>query len=173
MRRSERKATARPEGRFARLARQTSEIKDDPRRIFPLARAALVDIWRSRGGGFYGLGYLLAFFYFEIQMLVGDVADADGAGSFALGQAIEWIVRISFLSFINVFQALLWPAYVLQLGSGVGIIVLVGAYLGFEYALKPVVEAAFPELREHRESVQARKASKKTRRDKASQNPDQ
>jgi hypothetical protein len=167
------------EGRLRRGLRVARELRDDPRRAGPLLRSAALDIWRSRGGGFYGLGYLVTFVILEVRMIIGDAMEASGAAEFAMGQALELVFRLSFLSFLNIFQALLWPAFVLQLYGGPGIILLVGSYLAFEHACKPGIERLFPELREHREQVAARKAAskavKKTRRPggPSSQHPDQ
>jgi len=150
--------------------------------MLPLLRGALLDVWRSRGGGFYGLGYIVAFIYFEIDMLVGDVVESANMSEFAFGQLLEFLFRFGFMSFINAFRALLWPFYVLQLYEGVGIIVLIGCYLAFEYALKPGIERMFPELEEHRERVRAKKAAGRkgssnerasSAGEKESQSPDQ
>ena len=156
-----------PEGRFQRAKRVAGELKEDPRRTLPLVRSVLVDIWRSRGGGFYGLGYLIAFVFYEIEMILGDAAEATSMSGFALGQMLEIVFRLSFLSFVNAFQALLWPLTVLQLYEGLGIILLIGSYLAFEYLLKPGVEELFPELKEHRElkaQNREQKAEKKRRK---------
>lgn len=167
------------EGRLSRGLRVARELRDDPRRIGPLLRSAMLDIWRSRGGGFYGLGYLVTFVILEIRMIIGDAMEASGPAEFAMGQALELVFRLSSLSFLNAFQAFLWPAFVLQLYGGLGIILLVGSYLAFEHACKPGIERLFPELREHREQVAARKtasrAAKKTRRSGglSSRHPDQ
>ena len=52
------------------------------------------------------------------------------------------------MAFLNVFLTLLWPFYVLEHFQGMGIILLVAGYLSFEYALRPVIERRFPELRD-------------------------
>lgn len=152
------------EGRLARGLRVARGLKDDPRQVVPLVRTAMLDIWRSRGGGFYGLGYLIAFVVLEISVVVDDVMGASGVADFALGRALELVFRLGFLSFINVFQALVWPVFVLELLGGPGIIVLIGSYLAFEYALKPGIERLFPELAEHRAGVVARKLATKARK---------
>jgi hypothetical protein len=125
----------------------------------------MLDIWRSRGGGFYGLGYLIAFVVLEIRMVVDDIMGASSVADFALGRLLELVFRLGFLSFINVFQALLWPVFVLELLGSLGIIALIGSYLAFEYALKPGIERLFPELAEHRAEVAARKAGEKAARE--------
>ncbi len=136
------------EGRFARHRRVAGELSREPRRAIPLIRSAVFEAWRSRGGGFYGLGYLIAFGYLQVDVFIGDVAESESVGQFALGTVIEYLIRVSFMAFLNVFLALLWPLYVLEHFQGMGIILLVIGYLGFEYALRPMIERRFPELRD-------------------------
>jgi hypothetical protein len=136
------------EGRFARHWRLAREILEEPKRILPLARAVLVETWRLRGGGFYGLGYLIAFAWLQVSLILGDVSESHSLTEFATGAAIEYVLRVSLLAFVNVFLAALWPLYVLQLLKGTGIILLGLGYLAFEYALRPLVEQHFPELRD-------------------------
>jgi hypothetical protein len=148
------------EGRFAGHLRTAREIRAQPSRILSLLRGALLDVWRSRGGGLYGLGYIVAFIYFEADMLFGDISESAGIAEFALGQFFEYLIRFGFLSFIIAFKALLWPFYFLELYGGVGIILLVAGYLGFEHLLKPSVEKVFPELREHRQQQAEKKSAR-------------
>ncbi len=138
---------SRPEGRIRRHLSLAGEVGREPRKLYPLLRTLFVDAWRSRGGGFYGLGYVVAFVYLEVTMVVGDALDSSGVGDFALGQLLEYLLRLGFLSFVNVFQALLWPLFVLEHLGWVGIILLAAGFAGFEYILKPLVEQHVPELR--------------------------
>ncbi len=155
----------RPErGRLARHWRTAREIGEDPASIPQRLRELLLKIWCSRGGGFYGLGYLIAFVYFEIDMLLGDVGESEGAGDFMLGQLGEYLFRLGFLSFINVFRALLWPLMVAGWWDGLGLALLLAGYLAFEWLLKPVVDRQFPELGEHREGRLRAKADKREAR---------
>lgn len=108
----------------------------------------MVEAWRSRGGGFYGLGYLIALVILQVGMFAGDVVESESVSDFALAAAIEYLFRFSVMAFVNAFLALLWPVYVLEQLGGMGIILLVVGYLGFEYVLRPVIEKIFPELRE-------------------------
>lgn len=137
----------RREGRIRRHLRVAGEVRQDPKRLYPLLREGLIDVWRSRGGGFYGLGYVVAFVCLEAATIIGEALDSSGAGDFALGQFLEYLFRLGLLSFVNVFQALLWPFYVLEHLGGAGIILLAAGFLGFEFLLKPLVERHVPELR--------------------------
>ena len=98
--------------RLARHLQTAREIGRDPASIPQRLRSLLIGIWCSRGGGFYGLGYLIAFVYFEIELIVGEFRTSDGAGEFLAAQAVEYLLRLGFLSFINMFKALLWPLMV-------------------------------------------------------------
>ena len=137
----------RSEGRMARHLRVGREVVGEPARALPLAREALLEAWQARGGGFYGLGYLIAFCWLQVNVLLGDVSESDSVSQFAVGAAIEYMLRFSLMAFLNVFLALLWPLYVLEQFGGMGIILLALGYLGFEYGLRPLVEQVFPELR--------------------------
>lgn len=138
----------RKEGRFARHLRVTKSVAREPKAVIPLLRNLLVETWRARGGGFYGLGYLIALVVLQLDVLVGDISQSESVSDFAVASLVEYLLRFSVMAFVNALLALLWPAFVLQHLGGIGIIALGGGYLLFEYALKPVVERFFPELRE-------------------------
>lgn len=146
---------------MARHLRLGRGVVREPKSAIPLAREAVVEAWRARGGGFYGLGYLIAFCWLQVNVLLGDVNDSDSIGQFAMGAALEYVLRFSLMAFVNVFLALLWPLYVLEQFGGMGIILLALGYLGFEYGLRPLIEQVFPELR------------RSELREKASQNREQ
>ena len=132
---------------MARHLRIIQEVVREPARAVPLARKAMVEAWQARGGGFFGFGYLIAFCWLQVNVLWGDVSESDSVSQFAVGAAIEYVLRFSLMAFLNVFLALLWPLYVLEQFGGMGIILLALGYLAFEYGLRPLVEQVFPELR--------------------------
>jgi len=180
---AERKRGAEPDdspgkrkGRIARHFRMGREVVRQPRQAIPLAREALVEAWRARGGGFYGLGYLIAFCWLQFSVLVGDVSESDSVSQFAMGAAIEYLLRFSLMAFVNVFLALLWPFYVLEQFGGTGIILLAIGYLTFEYGLRPLIEQTFPELRGpdlRGSDLRGSDLRGSDVREKASQNPEQ
>jgi hypothetical protein len=49
-------------------------------------RKPLGPMWRSRGGGYYGMGYVVSYFVLEIRMLVGDVQETEGVADFMTQQ---------------------------------------------------------------------------------------
>jgi hypothetical protein len=138
---------ARKEGRIARHVRVAREVREEPRRVGTLVRQGLLNVWRARGGGFYGLGYLIAFLALEIGVLAGEAGESVGVVEFVTGQIFEYLLRFAVMSFVNVALAMIWPVYVVQLLGVWGYVVLGGGYLLFEKVLRPYVETWLPELR--------------------------
>ncbi len=140
-----------------RLLRQPSYAKE----YFP---RALLRAWRTRGGGWYGIGYLVTFIYLEVTMTLREIAEASSVGDFFSSQLIELIGRWLADSIMNMVQAFLWPLSLVELiGGAAGAAVLLGIHLGFEYLLRPIAEQRFPELAQDR----AEKEEKKRRKQKA------
>lgn len=133
--------------RLTRHLRHVSMIWHDPRSSKQLVRAGLLGIWRSRGGGFYGLGYLITFVALEVRLVTGEFQTSDSLLSFFTTQLVEFLLRLGFMSFVNVLLAFLWPLFVLQHLHGWGVLVLVAGYFLFARWLRPAIVAAFPELR--------------------------
>ena len=134
------------EGRIERYKRQAKQIHEDPKSIGTMIRDGLVGVWRARGGGFYGLGYLITFIVLEIRLVVGDVSESEGVVDFVSSQMIEFIFRFGIQSFINGFLAFMWPVYVLNWLGVWSIAMLVVGYLVFERVLRPIVEGWLPGL---------------------------
>ncbi|HEY7672125.1 MAG TPA: hypothetical protein VIC71_07895 [Gammaproteobacteria bacterium] len=139
--------TSRKEGRIARHLRLAQEITREPRSIFPRARGWLIALWQKKGGGFYGLGYVVAFIALEIATLTSNVGASSSVTGFITAQAVQYLLRISVESIINTVLALLWPVYLLRWLGWYGFAVLAVAYVVFEHALRPLVENWFPELK--------------------------
>lgn len=159
-----RKRRQRKPNRFVRHWQTVKEIRRDPGSIPGRLRGLLLAMWISRGGGFYGIGYVAAFVYFEVRMISGEISGSDSVGNFVLGQTLEYVLRLGFMSFVSAVQALLWPAFVAGWWNGGGLLLLIGGYVAFEHLLKPQVEAVFPELRDHRLARERAKAAKTERR---------
>lgn len=134
------------EGRIERYKRQVRQIHDNPKSIGTMVRSGLVSVWRARGGGFYGLGYLITFIVLEIRLIVGDVSESEGVVDFVSSQMIEFIFRFGIQSFVNGFLAFLWPVYVLNWLGAWSLALLVAGYYVFEKLLRPAVEGWLPEL---------------------------
>lgn len=127
-------------GRIERYKRQARQIREDPKSIGTMIRDGLVGVWRARGGGFYGLGYLITFMVLEIRLVVGDLSESEGVVEFVSSQLIEFIFRFGIQSFINGFLAFMWPVYILDWLGPWGVAVLIGGYFGFEKLLRLAVE---------------------------------
>lgn len=144
--------SVRKERRLARHLRNARLVYDNPRSLGTLVRQGLLGIWRARGGGFYGLGYVVCFVLLEIRTVVSQFVGSDSVLGFLFEELLGYLLRLGFMSFINLFLAFIWPAFLLELLGGWGFIALGGGYLLFEHALRPAVELRFPELVEDDDS---------------------
>jgi hypothetical protein len=149
------------EGRFARDVRLALHLGRQPAAILPLLRRWLVKLWASRGGGFYGLGYVLTFVVLEIKSLSGGLTTVSGL----LAQAAQYVLRFSVDSLRNVISALIWPAHLFEwLGGPAGLVALAIGYAAFEVAIRPLVQAWLPEVGEAIVERERRKQEKRDRK---------
>lgn len=122
------------------------EAQRQPSVILQWLRASAIKTWRVRGGGFYGLGFVIIFIALQIGSLFEDVSEADGAVDFLATQVVEAVSRFFNDSMANFVKALLWPLLFINLTGAWGIPVLVGAFLSFDRWAKPYLNEQFPEL---------------------------
>ena len=148
-------------GRIARHVQTAQQIYAEPRSAIGMLRNFVVRLWVARGAGFYGLGYLAAFVVLEVRMFADEIVESDGVVELVTHQALEYVLRIGFMSFVNSFLALLWPIYVARWFGGWGLLMLLGGYLAFEHLLRPQVEAHIPELKEARQKARQKAELKK------------
>src|SRR5262245_17046880 len=133
------------EGRFARDMRLALHLGRQPAAILPLLRRWLAKLWASRGGGFYGLGYVVTFVALEIRSLSGGLTTVSGL----VAQVAQYVLRFSIDSLRNVISALIWPAHLFEwLGGPAGLVALAVGYAAFELAIRPLMQAWLPEVRE-------------------------
>ena len=162
---SKRSARKKPaEGWVARQVRTAREIGREPRSAITMLRSAAVGLWVARGGGFYGLGCVVAFIALEVQMFTSELGESTGVTDFVTSQALEFVLRVGFMSFLNGFLALVWPIYLLDWLGGPGLLVLLGGYLVFERVLRPFVENHIPELKKARAQAALKKAKSMMRK---------
>jgi hypothetical protein len=158
------------EGHIARRLRSARKLGREPTAILPLLRGWFVKAWMTRGGGFYGLGYVITFTGLEIRTLTGDFGGSGSVSGFIAAQAIQYVVRFSIESIFNSVFALLWPLHLFRWLGGFGLVVLALGYVAFEFAVRPLVEAWLPELRQARilmaRSKQERREQKRLERAK-------
>ncbi|MEZ5559104.1 MAG: hypothetical protein R3E86_11280 [Pseudomonadales bacterium] len=110
-------------------------------------RGAVLDIWSTRGGGFYGLGYLVTFSILEVRLIVSNMYESDGVVSFFTSEIIDYVLRLGVQSFVNGVLALIWPLLLLDVMDVWALPALLAGYLLFEHLLRARLEAWFPELR--------------------------
>jgi len=119
----------------------------EPRTIGTMLRKSLVLLWRARGGGLYGLGYVITFIANEVPRVIVSFTEIVTSAESLLGAIFEWLLRVGADSFESMLHAFLWPVVFLQLLGGWGIVALVVGFVVFEKLLRPLVESVFPELR--------------------------
>lgn len=152
------------EGRLARHVRVARQLHKEPRSAITQIRSWLLGLWQARGGGLYGLGFVITFVYLEIEMFVGDFSDSSFADA-VQQEVIQFVLRIGYQSFINGFMALIWPAYLLQYLDGWGIGFFIIGVVVFEKYLRPLIETWFPELKETRLQKEQLKRDKKMKKE--------
>lgn len=139
-------------GRIARHLDAVREIRREPRAAARMVRAALLRLWRARGGGFYGLGYVVAFIVLEVRFVTSEFLGSEGIAQFVAHELLEYLFRFGWMTFLNGLLALIWPAFVLAWLGAWGIAVLVVGYFAFEHAARPLIEKWVPEIKDHREA---------------------
>jgi hypothetical protein len=92
---------------------------------------------------------VIAFLVLEAGSLTSSVGNSSVSG-FVTAQAIQYVLRFSVESILNTVLALVWPIHLLTWLGGYGLIVLAAGYAIFELGVRPLVEVAFPELKEAR-----------------------
>ena len=138
------------EKRFVRHARMVKRLAREPRHAFPLLRDWLIALWATKGGGFYGLGYVATLITLEAISFEQDAAKGasslSGAESFVASQAIQYIFRFSEGSIMNAIRAAVWPVYLFDWLGPPGIVAFIAGGMVFERVVRPYVESRFPEL---------------------------
>ncbi len=134
--------TQRLKNRADTRARQFAAASDDPSLIWVWTRRALLRMWRVRGGGFYGLGFVVTFVVLQVASILDDAAEASTAMDFVTSQLVEGILRFLSDTFINFLLSFLWPALFLGWAGGWGIVALIAAFIVFDRWAKPWINAA-------------------------------
>lgn len=122
------------------------EVQHQPSVVLTWIKQSLVSTWLLRGGGFYGLGYLVTFIILQAQSLATDFVEAEDALSF-LGSQIFQILFKFFTDVIgNLIQAFIWPLMFLNLTGSWGLLILIVGFVGFDRWGKPYINQRIPEL---------------------------
>ena len=83
------------EGRIAKHSRLAREAWEKPSSVAHWSRNWLVRLWITKGGGFYGLGYVITFVALEIRSLTGDLTGSESVAGFIASQAIQLVIRVA------------------------------------------------------------------------------
>lgn len=166
-----RPAKPRKERRLARHARHARMVWHDPSTFGPLLRDGMIAIWRSRGGGLYGFGYLVTFVILEVRLVVSEFDASGGLFEFLTDQLLEYLFRLGFMSLANVVLAFLWPLLVIERFQLWGIVGLGLGYLVFERWLRGLIEAQIPELKPPPKKPHRERKGRKRREGKVQDQP--
>jgi len=109
------------------------------RRAAHKLRRHALEVWESRGGGFYGFVAMITFLWLEAVNLVGDVAGLSQVG-LDVGGLISWFVQTTVQGLLTVLWAAIWPvAWINHLGVGLtSLMLLAAAYVAYK-AIHPMV----------------------------------
>lgn len=124
---------------------QAQAVRREPTLLGVWLRAALLRMWRLRGGGFYGLGFVATFVGLQLLSLFEDAAAAAGPIDFVTTQLSEAVLRVLGDTFPNLIQAFVWPALFVGWSGAYGLLVLLAAFLVFDRWIKPWINERFPE----------------------------
>lgn len=156
------------ERRFVRHSRVVKRLAREPTFAFPLVRNWLLALWATKGGGFYGLGYVVTLVTLEAisfeQDAVQGASSLSGAEGFVVSQAFQYVTRFGVDSIMNGVRAAVWPAYLFDWLGPPGIAAFVVGGMVFERVVRPVVEARFPELAAARAARMKAKQEKRDRK---------
>lgn len=153
------------------------EVQQQPSVVLTWIKQSLVNTWLLRGGGFYGLGYLVTFILLQAQSLAIDIQEAEDALGFVSSQIFQAMFKFFTDVIGNLIQAFIWPLLLLNLTGTWGLLLLLVGYLGFDRWAKPYINQRIPELHaadlqrqrklaEKRKSKQEKKQVKEDKRER-------
>lgn len=97
------------------------------------------ELWKSRGGGYYGFVATITFLWLESVNLFGDVAALSHI-QVGLDGLIGWLVQNVVQGLTTALWAAIWPvAWISHLGVGLESGVLLAASYGVFRAIRPAV----------------------------------
>ena len=132
-------------------------------------RGGAVQLWQSRGGGLYGLGYVVTFValeVFEIPEFFSDLYALFGGDTVASGLSALLTLIVDFFvdTLKNMVFAFIWPALLISLLGGWGVLLVALGFASFDPLLRPLIERVFPELKYARETQETEKAQKQAQK---------
>ena len=148
-----------------RLSAPVSTVRSvvaEPRAVPSRVREALLKIWRLRGGGFYGLGYVVAFVILEIRAFAGNFQGDGDVTSMILQEVLGFFFRFATQSFLNGFIAFGWPVFVVDYLGGWGLLLIGVSWYVFDRWAKPWINSRVPELARQQPSADEAKTEPST-----------
>ena len=135
----------------------------EPRSVPRTMRDAFLRLWRTRGGGFYGLGYVIAFVVLEIQAFIGNWQSAatDVVGM-VVQEVLQFVFRFAAQSMLNGLLAFGWPIYVVDKLGGWGLALIAVGWWSFDRYVRPWVAVRLPEPSEPKATEVSRAADPPT-----------
>jgi hypothetical protein len=151
-RKRRRKSPKKPRGHWLRRRLEESVgtvrgIVAEPRSAGTMLHDGLLKIWRTRGGGFYGLGYLVCFVVLEVQAFVGNFQGNGDVMTMVVQEVVQFFLRFTAQSFLNSLLAFLWPAFVVEYLKGWGLVLIGVGWVVFDRWAKPLINAWLPGLK--------------------------
>lgn len=132
--------------RLKKSVRTVRGVVAEPRKVPAQIREALLKIWRVRGGGYYGFGYVVAFVVLEVRAFIGNFEGDGDIATMIVQEVLQFFFRFAAQSFINGFIAFGWPVFVLDYLGGWGLLALGAGWVAFEFLAKPWINSRLPEL---------------------------
>ncbi len=71
-------------------------------------------LWRTKSGGFYGIGYIISFVFLELRSFAEELINFDFTISGLIGQLISQILSFGVETLINSIQSFAWPWFFIK-----------------------------------------------------------
>ncbi len=127
---------------------RAAEMQRNPSVVLAWIKQGLINTWVLRGGGFYGLIFLLVFLFLQAQTFVLEMLEAEDAIDFVTSQLVEAVFKFFSATLGNMVQAFLWPVLFINWVGSWGIPALIAAFLSFDRWGRPYINHRIPQLHE-------------------------
>ncbi len=132
--------------RLRKSVRTVRGVVTEPHKVPSQLREGLLKIWRVRGGGFYGFGYVIAFVVLEVHAFIANFEGDGDIATMIMQEVLQFVFRFAVQSFINGFIAFGWPVFVVDYLGGWGLLALGVSWFVFERWARPWINSKLPEL---------------------------
>ncbi len=132
--------------RLKKSVRTVHGVVTEPSKVPSQIREGLLKLWRVRGGGFYGFGYVIAFVVLEVRAFIVNFEGDGDIATMIVQEVLQFVFRFAVQSFLNGFIAFGWPVFVVDYLGGWGLLALGLCWLVFERWARPWINSKLPEL---------------------------